>query len=234
MGQKQSRPGATPEADDSEDVTIEDTSPIDGQKPGTSGLRKKTKVCFICMVSDPISFREVKHGSSGDNCNCLKNYFSRSPLLHITSVNAGSSSNCLKLQVQVFEEDNGRYLANFVQAVFDALGPEVQGCTLVLGGDGRYFNDTATQIIARIAIGNGVSKLLIGKDGFLSTPAASAVIRARGCYGALHSSPCPAVVVAAVLCPQGNLGARWKANCTLNHVLSFPQCRRWVHHVCKP
>ena len=85
----------------------------------------------------------------------------------------------------MFEADGGRYLANWVQSVFNALGNDVIGATLVLGGDGRYFNASAAQLITRISLANGVSKLLVGKNGFLSTPAASAVIRSRRCYGAL-------------------------------------------------
>ena len=72
------------------------TSPIDGQLPGTSGLRKK---------------------------------------------------------VAVFQASG--YLENFVQSVFDALDG-IAGRTLVLGGDGRYHNDRAIQIILRMAAANGV------------------------------------------------------------------------------
>lgn len=67
------------------------------------------------------------------------------------------------------------YTENFVQAIFDAVSP--QGKTFVVGGDGRYFNDKTVQTILKIAAGNGVAKLIIGKDAILSTPAASNVIR---------------------------------------------------------
>uniref|UniRef100_A0A7S4T6A1 phosphoglucomutase (alpha-D-glucose-1,6-bisphosphate-dependent) n=1 Tax=Alexandrium monilatum TaxID=311494 RepID=A0A7S4T6A1_9DINO len=100
------------------------TSPIDGQKPGTSGLRKKTKV------------------------------FMKYPYLH-----------------------------NYVQSVFNTLkdlGVPVEGGTLVVSGDGRYWNSTAIQIIIKMAFANGVSRVWCGTDGLLSTPAISAVIRARG------------------------------------------------------
>eukprot|EP00440_Ansanella_granifera_P058560 gb/GFBE01063468.1/.p1 GENE.gb/GFBE01063468.1/~~gb/GFBE01063468.1/.p1 ORF type:complete len:611 (+),score=203.15 gb/GFBE01063468.1/:1-1833(+) len=100
------------------------TEPIPGQAPGTSGLRKKTKV-----------FME------------------------------------------------GNYLANYVQSVFNALIDEkapVVGGTLVVSGDGRYWNPEAIQIIIKIALANGVSRIWCGTDGLLSTPATSAVIRCRG------------------------------------------------------
>ena len=74
------------------------------------------------------------------------------------------------------------YLANFVQSAFDSLTEvkaPVKGGTLVISGDGRYYNKEAIQIISKIAVAEGVSKLWIGKDGLLSTPAASAVIRSR-------------------------------------------------------
>mmetsp|Transcript_72733 Transcript_72733/g.213142 ORF Transcript_72733/g.213142 Transcript_72733/m.213142 type:complete len:596 (-) Transcript_72733:139-1926(-) len=103
---------------------VKPTSPIDGQKPGTSGLRKKTKV------------------------------FTEYPYLH-----------------------------NYVQSVFNTLkdlNVAVEGGTLVVSGDGRYWNDKAIQIIIKMAFANGVSHVWCGNDGLLSTPATSAVIRARG------------------------------------------------------
>ena len=108
-------------------VEIKDvpTTPIDGQKTGTSGLRKKAAV-----FSD------------------------------------------------------GNYLANWVQSLFLALPQEeVEGSAMVLGGDGRWFNKEASQIIIKLAAGNGVRKMYVGQNGFLATPAASAVIRARKAYG---------------------------------------------------
>ena len=108
-------------------VEIKDvpTTPIEGQKTGTSGLRKKAAV---------------------------------------------------------FSE--GNYLANWVQSLFLALPQEeVEGSAMVLGGDGRWFNKEASQIIIKLAAGNGVRKIYVGQNGFLATPAASAVIRARKAYG---------------------------------------------------
>jgi len=82
----------------------------------------------------------------------------------------------------------GNYLANWIQALFNALGEEVQGQTICLGGDGRWFNKEATQIILKLAAGNGVKKVVVAKDAILATPAASAVIRRRGLYGGLIMS----------------------------------------------
>lgn len=101
------------------------TSPIDCQKPGTSGLRKKTAI------------------------------FKRP-----------------------------HYLENYVQATFDGIGG-VDGRTLVVGGDGRYFNDHAIHIILRMAAANGAEKCIVGQGGILSTPAASHLIRQRKADGGL-------------------------------------------------
>ncbi|MEM6943926.1 MAG: alpha-D-glucose phosphate-specific phosphoglucomutase [Pseudomonadota bacterium] len=106
-------------------ITTVATAPIEGQKPGTSGLRAKTKVF-------------MRPG----------------------------------------------YLENFVQAVFDTVGP-MTGKTLVVGGDGRYFNDRAIGTIVRMAAANGAARLVVGQNGLLSTPAASAVIRHLGTDGGL-------------------------------------------------
>ena len=88
----------------------------------------------------------------------------------------------LRRKTAVFMEPG--YLENFVQSVFDAVGG-LAGKTLTVGGDGRYFNDLAIQIILRMAAANGAARVLVGRDGLLSTPAASAVIRARGTDGGL-------------------------------------------------
>ena len=101
------------------------TQPFEGQKPGTSGLRKK---------------------------------------------------------VSEFKQAN--YLENFVQATFNTLS-SCSGQTLVIGGDGRYFNREAIQIIIRMAVANGFGKLLVAQGGILSTPAASCVIRKYNACGGI-------------------------------------------------
>ena len=93
----------------------------------------------------------------------------------------------LRKKVAVFREPG--YIEAFVQSLFDALpeaaGGGVAGSTLVLGGDGRFYNDRAIQTIIRMAAANGVGRLLVGRDGLLSTPAVSAVIRERGAFGGI-------------------------------------------------
>ncbi len=106
-------------------VIVVSSQPFAGQKPGTSGLRKK---------------------------------------------------------VAVFRQPN--YLENFVQAIFDTLSGQ-QGQTLVLGGDGRFYNDVAIQTILRMAAAAGFGRVLVGRDGILSTPAASAVIRKWQAFGGI-------------------------------------------------
>lgn len=101
------------------------TKPFEGQRPGTSGLRKK---------------------------------------------------------VTVFEQPH--YLENFVQSIFDSL-EDFQGKTLVIGGDGRYFNRKAIQVIIKMAAANGFGELMIGQGGLLSTPAASCVIRKYQAFGGI-------------------------------------------------
>lgn len=95
------------------------TAPIEGQKPGTSGLRKKTRIFM------------------GEH-----------------------------------------YLENFVQSMFDGIGG-VEGKTLVIGGDGRFHNDTATQTILAMAAANGAARAIVGQNALLSTPAASHLIRSQ-------------------------------------------------------
>ncbi len=106
-------------------MTKVSTSPIEGQKPGTSGLRKKTRV-FMAP----------------------------------------------------------HFLENYVQSIFDGIGG-VDGKTLVVGGDGRYFNDRAIQVILRMAAAGNAAKCIVGQNGILSTPAASNLIRKRGTDGGL-------------------------------------------------
>ena len=88
----------------------------------------------------------------------------------------------LRKKVKVFSQPG--YLENFVQSIFDTL-EGLQGKTLVLGGDGRYFNDVAIQTILRMAAAAGFGRVLVGKGGILSTPAASAVIRKRRAFGGI-------------------------------------------------
>jgi phosphoglucomutase len=104
--------------------TIE-TKPFGDQKPGTSGLRKRTAAFMV-----------------------------------------------------------PNYVENFVQSIFDSLDG-IKGKTLVLGGDGRYFNDVAIQKIIKIAAGNGFGAVLVGQGGLLSTPAASHVIRHHKAFGGI-------------------------------------------------
>lgn len=88
----------------------------------------------------------------------------------------------LRKKVTVFQQPG--YLESFVQAVLDCA-PELQGGTLVLGGDGRFFNRQAIQTILRMAAANGIDRVLVGQGGILSTPAASAVIRRHRARGGL-------------------------------------------------
>ncbi|PWE30711.1 alpha-D-glucose phosphate-specific phosphoglucomutase [Pararhodobacter marinus] len=99
------------------------TQPIAGQKPGTSGLRKKTRVFM-----------------------------------------------------------QPGYLENFVQSIWNGIGG-IRGRTLVVGGDGRFFNESAIQTILKMAAASGAAKVIVGQNGFLSTPAASNLIRMRKADG---------------------------------------------------
>mmetsp|Transcript_14570 Transcript_14570/g.40486 ORF Transcript_14570/g.40486 Transcript_14570/m.40486 type:complete len:587 (+) Transcript_14570:59-1819(+) len=100
------------------------STPIAGQKPGTSGLRKKTK-----------------------------------------------------------EFMTPNYLENFVQAAYDSIkesGTDVSQGSLLIGGDGRYFNPEAIQTIIKMGVANGVKRIWVGENGLMSTPAVSATIREKG------------------------------------------------------
>ncbi len=101
------------------------TKPFDGQKPGTSGLRKK---------------------------------------------------------VPVFQQPH--YAENFIQSIFDAL-EGFAGKTLVIGGDGRFLNREVIQTAIRMAAANGFGKVITGRDGLLSTPAASNLIRQYKAFGGI-------------------------------------------------
>ena len=106
-------------------IRVVATTPYEGQKPGTSGLRKK---------------------------------------------------------VPVFQQPH--YIENFVQALFDSLDA-FEGETLVIGGDGRYYNREAIQIVLKMAAAAGFGRVLVGKGGILSTPAASCVIRKHEAFGGI-------------------------------------------------
>ena len=92
----------------------------------------------------------------------------------------------LRKKVKQFQQTG--YLENFVQSVFNTIAP-CKGKTLVIGGDGRFYNCEAIQVIIRMAVANGFSRLLVGKGGILSTPAASCVIRKnQACGGIILSA----------------------------------------------
>ncbi len=88
----------------------------------------------------------------------------------------------LRKKVTVFQQPH--YLENFVQSTFNAAG-NCQGKTLVVGGDGRYYNATAIQTILKMAAANGFSHVWVGQNGILSTPAASCVIRRYQAFGGI-------------------------------------------------
>lgn len=88
----------------------------------------------------------------------------------------------LRKKVTTFQQPH--YLENFVQAMLLSVG-DVKHKTIVLGGDGRFYNETAIQIIVKIALANGVGKLIIGQNGLLSTPAASCIIRKFNAFGGI-------------------------------------------------
>lgn len=88
----------------------------------------------------------------------------------------------LRKKVPVFQQ--AHYLENFVQSIFDSL-EGYQGQTLVVGGDGRYYNREAIQIILKMAAANGFGRVLVGQGGILSTPAASCIIRKYQAFGGI-------------------------------------------------
>jgi phosphoglucomutase len=86
----------------------------------------------------------------------------------------------LRKKVAVFQQP--RYVENFVQSIFDCLDG-YKGQTLVVGGDGRYFNREAIQTILKMAAANGFGRIVVGQHGILSTPAVSALIRSLKAFG---------------------------------------------------
>jgi phosphoglucomutase len=88
----------------------------------------------------------------------------------------------LRKSVPAFQKPH--YLENFVQAIFDTQ-EGYEGGTLILGGDGRYYNRQAIQIILKMAAANGVGKVLVGSGGIVSTPAASCIIRENRAFGGI-------------------------------------------------
>ncbi|MBT8447994.1 MAG: alpha-D-glucose phosphate-specific phosphoglucomutase, partial [Gammaproteobacteria bacterium] len=109
----------------------------------------------------------------------------------------------LRKRVEVFQRPH--YLENFVQSIFDSLDG-FAGATLVVGGDGRFHNAEAIQIILRMAAANGFGRAIVGRDGILSTPAASCLIRGRGAFGGiiLSASHNPGG-------PDGDFGIKYNA-----------------------
>ncbi|WP_108397191.1 alpha-D-glucose phosphate-specific phosphoglucomutase [Devosia submarina] len=88
----------------------------------------------------------------------------------------------LRKRVGVYQQPN--YVENYIQAIFDSL-EGFEGKTLVIGGDGRFYNDVAIQTAIKIASANGFGKVLVGQNGLLSTPAASHIIRHYKAFGGL-------------------------------------------------
>jgi phosphoglucomutase len=97
---------------------------------------------------------------------------------------AGQRPGTSGLRKKVTEFQTPGYLENFVEAIFLTLG-DCSGRTLVVGGDGRYFNRDAIQTILHMAAAHGVARMLVGRGGILSTPAVSCVIRKHGAFGGI-------------------------------------------------
>jgi len=89
----------------------------------------------------------------------------------------------LRKKVPVFRQPH--YVENFLQAIFNTIGPKLAGATLVLGGDGRFLNREVVQVALRMAAANGAGRVLLGQGGLLSTPAASHLIRLKGALGGI-------------------------------------------------
>jgi phosphoglucomutase len=88
------------------------------------------------------------------------------------------------LRKKVSDFQKPHYLENFVQSIFDSINIP-KHATLTLGGDGRYYNREAIQIIIKMAAANGFERVLVGQSGILSTPAASCIIRKYKTFGGI-------------------------------------------------
>lgn len=110
----------------------------------------------------------------------------------------------LRKKVTVFQQ--AHYLENFVQSTFNSLN-DIQGKTLVVGGDGRFYNEQAIQVILKMASANGFKRAIVGQNGLLSTPAASCIIRKYKAFGGiiLSASHNPAG-------PNGDFGIKYNGN----------------------
>lgn len=86
----------------------------------------------------------------------------------------------LRRKVSVFRQPG--YLENFLQAIFDSA-PALRGGRIVVGGDGRFFNRDAIQVLLRMAAANGIASVALARSGLLSTPAASLAIAAQDAAG---------------------------------------------------
>ena len=92
----------------------------------------------------------------------------------------------LRKKVKIYQQQN--YIENFVQSVFNSYKPEdYKGKSLIIGGDGRFYNDVAIQLCIKIGVANGIGKIILAENGLMSTPAVSLLIRSQPkneCYGA--------------------------------------------------
>ncbi|MGF7158257.1 alpha-D-glucose phosphate-specific phosphoglucomutase [Bartonella heixiaziensis] len=88
----------------------------------------------------------------------------------------------LRKKVSVFQQPH--YVENFLQSIFNSAG-SFEGKLLILGGDGRTFNRTLIQLVLKMAAANGVARVKVGREGILSTPAVSHLIRKYHAYGGL-------------------------------------------------
>ena len=88
----------------------------------------------------------------------------------------------LRKSSKQFEQPN--YLESFIEAALRTL-PGTDGGTLVVGGDGRYGNVRAIDVILRMAAAHGLGKVIVTTGGILSTPAASNLIRQREAIGGI-------------------------------------------------